>query len=55
MCGIKVWDKSTSAGLCAKNAGEGRGGPFCGTLGYFQCEARYSEQVQGTGQLSSCG
>ena len=30
-------------------------GRICGTLRYFQCEARYSEQVQGTRQLSSCG
>ena len=54
-------DKSTSDFVIKMLGGGGggggyaRGGRICGTLRYFQCEARYSEQVQGTGQLSSCG
>ena len=44
--GAYVWDKNTSAKLCAKNAGGayalGRGGHICGTLqyicaGYWKC------------------
>ena len=54
MCGIKVPQQD----FVLKMPGGGlmrEGGCICRTLRYFQCEARYSEQVQGTGQLSSCG
>ena len=54
MCGIKV-PQQDFALKCRGGGLMCEGGHICGTLRYFQCEARYSEQVQGTGQLSSCG
>ena len=53
MRGIKVPQQDFAlkmpggGGLCVRGVW-----PICGTLQYFQCEARYSEQVQGTRQLS---
>ena len=55
MRGIKVLKQDFALKMPGGGAYVQGGGCICGTLQYFQCEVRYSEQVQGTGQLSSCG
>ena len=47
MCGIKVPQRDFALKMLGGLMHEGGGGGICGTLRYFQCEARYSEQVQG--------
>ena len=40
--GTYLWDKNTSARLCAKNAGGEGGGHICGTLRYLDCRCLFA-------------